>query len=661
MIALSTSPFSIGRLRRKTVWYSVKDGNWNDPTIWMSNSLNKESVTYSNQVPSYPQTTTQKITYPSPGDDVIVGHNVTYNLGVFNITYALDNVFVTSNGTLKIASANNFGFFQINGCFQCDGTLDLSTAGSSLYLSGSYNRVINATIATTSTIVYNGITDQDILPLSYGNLTITSPANGTINTQWLLPTRYIRANLTITNNLSIDSSNMELGNYNLTVNGTTNLSGSGGINKSGTGSVLFIGTFNGAAAGNYNRMDFSGGNPTVEFRGGFTIPYYTNGNGTYFKTGTGQWNFTTNNQMINAVYSTIYSWNCLVLISGAITVTVTGNNSPLLFNNIVNGDNISSTLNTGSTGAVYLGTSTLPMSTGIFNYAYGGSTSILGFVFNGDFTLPFSSYPTLLISGTGTKSLSVDTTITGNLQFSNAIADDGIIDFAGYSCSVSGSCTFGGNTTMKKTAIGGSLLFIGLVDFLTQGGASAGIDFSGGNPTVEFRGGLNAPYGGTMQIKSGTGTWKFTTNSQTLNASWSTNQSIDAPIVISGAITVILTSEAATGNWTFNNTVNGDNANSVLDCRIGKSTSSGVVFNNATAPMLTGKLYANQLTNNQVYYSYAGNQDIAVPSDSIPGYQNLTLKGSGTKRLLGNVSVKGTYTLASPTTLNTNGFTLTNP
>jgi len=77
--------------------------------------------------------------------------------------------------------------------------------------------------------------------------------------------------------------------------------------------------------------------------------------------------------------------------------------------------------------------------------------------------------------------------------------------------------------------------------------------------------------------------------------------------------------------------------------------------------MQTGMLYCNQAANT-FEYVLAGNQDIQTPSDpTTPGYKNLTLDGSGAKTLLGNVSVKGTYTLTSPATLNTNGFALTNP
>ncbi len=76
--------------------------------------------------------------------------------------------------------------------------------------------------------------------------------------------------------------------------------------------------------------------------------------------------------------------------------------------------------------------------------------------------------------------------------------------------------------------------------------------------------------------------------------------------------------------------------------------------------MVTGKLYCNQAINTFIY-DLASDQDMIVPSDPTPGYKNLILNGSGAKKLLGNISVKGVYTLTSPATLNSNGFTLTNP
>jgi hypothetical protein len=112
------------------------------------------------------------------------------------------------------------------------------------------------------------------------------------------------------------------------------------------------------------------------------------------------------------------------------------------------------------------------------------------------------------------------------------------------------------------------------------------------------------------------------------------------------------------------NALNAQNYTGVIN-----GLSSGSIFKmisgffnylNATAPMVTGQLLTNQATNTFMYGA-SGNQDIQVPSDPTPGYKNLILQGSGAKKLLGNVSVKGTYTLTAPATLNSNGFALTNP
>jgi hypothetical protein len=112
---------------------------------------------------------------------------------------------------------------------------------------------------------------------------------------------------------------------------------------------------------------------------------------------------------------------------------------------------------------------------------------------------------------------------------------------------------------------------------------------------------------------------------------------------------------ASTGGIRLAGTLNGASSTAVFDNRSVFSPIS------TAAPMLTGQLYCNQ-ANNLVMYGKSGAQNIGVPTDAVsPGYYNLTLNGTGAKTLLGNVSVKGVYTLTPPATLNTNGFTLTNP
>jgi hypothetical protein len=78
-------------------------------------------------------------------------------------------------------------------------------------------------------------------------------------------------------------------------------------------------------------------------------------------------------------------------------------------------------------------------------------------------------------------------------------------------------------------------------------------------------------------------------------------------------------------------------------------------YQNSQQPMQTGVLQCNSVVNTFIY-NLVDNQNVT------PGtYINLTLAGSGAKKLLGNVSVVNAYTLISPATLNSNGYTLTNP
>jgi len=115
----------------------------------------------------------------------------------------------------------------------------------------------------------------------------------------------------------VTQSGFECGPYNLTVNGTSVLGVAGQQYKftknSSTGLLLFVGN-----------VDFEGitdltvGNPSLEFRGGITIHTFN------LTTGTGTWTFSTNNQIINCSAYLGGVWNAPVVVSGAITVTLSG-------------------------------------------------------------------------------------------------------------------------------------------------------------------------------------------------------------------------------------------------------------------------------------------------------------------------------------------------
>lgn len=639
------SAFSPMILRRKNTWYSINDGDWFDPNTWMGNGLDKKNYTT-----------------PQAGDDVVINNTVTYQPTIVVANLILNNVTVNASGTFKLYNVN-VPIFQVLGSFLCYGTLDMNNANSKIYLGGVNNVIANVIFASTSTVVYNSINDQNILPLAYAKLAVsgmlnTNSISSTYNsTQLHYPTRYLTANTTISSTLVMDGCTFQLGSYNLTVTGATSFGGGVTLLKSGSGTVTFIGLFDGSGGGN-NTLDFTAGNPNVELRGGFVPTYYQNGVNTHFKTGTGTWTFSTNSQNIHAVFATTYMFDCPIVISGAITVTVTNPNScPIQFNNTINGDNAGSTLN--NDGTIYLGSTSSPMSTGIFNYMHGGSTSVLGFVANSNQTLPYSTYGGLLIGGSGIKTLSGDTTASGILQIGINGLSASQLELSSFALSVTGTTTLFASSGITKNSSTGAVLFVGLLDGWTQTQFGF-IDFSAGNPNVELRGGLKATYGTGSIFKTGTGTWKFSTNNQTITCGPTITSQFDCLVLISGAITVTLSPGSTGSILQFNGVINGDNAGSILDNRMTGGTASTVI-NNATAPMSTGKLYCNQAANLFIY-GLAGNQDITVPTDPTnPGYSSLTLNGSGAKRLLGNVSVKGTYTLTPPATLNYNGFSLTNP
>ncbi|HEY8780718.1 MAG TPA: hypothetical protein VIM16_03815 [Mucilaginibacter sp.] len=603
---LAGRPFSTMLLRRLNTWYTIRDGNWSDPTIWMSNALDKKNVLL-----------------PRVGDNVVINHNVTADT-----TTPVNDLDV--NGSL-IAISSTGVTLTINGNCRVNGNglISLPSQFHNLILNGYFNQIPSTGFngGAHSTVIYGALVyNQSILNLPYKNLTTQGAA------------KYQISDITVGGNLATQSTIYDCGVYNLTVSGSSVI-GSASFQskfyKTGAGNLLFIGNVDFEDV-----VDLSGGNPNIEFRGGITFHLFN------FNSGTGTATFTTNNQTIAAnVFSASSIWNSPIIVSGAITITLTGSGGNGIFqtSSTINGTVAGSTFN--NEGVLYLGNSSTPMTTGVFNYNHI-STSTIGYVFNGSVTLPQSSFANLVIGGTGTKTLLANTTINKTL------VNNGGLDTGGYNLTVTGTFTNGNSAGAGDftASVSSAILFIGFVQI--NSGGSIGFDLTGSNPNVEFRGGLDVH--SASPTKTGTGTWSFTTNNQNVSFSAYLTGSSAANWLISGAITATFTSGGTIPNFT--GTLDGDNASSIFDCR------GTFMYQNATAPMATaGKLYCNQATN-AVIYGLAGNQDIQVPSDSTsPGYKNLTLQGSGAKKLLGNVSVKGVYTLTSPATLNSNGFALTNP
>jgi hypothetical protein len=382
MEALPINNENIFLYRKANVWYTICDGEWNNPNIWISNAFDLKNITV-----------------PQSGDTVYINHNVdysnNYNTSTSSYTFnnTVNNLFI--NGSL---TANGAGLYLnnlvINGNLQCTGSIDFSTAVSpiSVTLNGSVNIIPNFNCGTFSTIIYNSPFDQTILPLTYYNLSTSGGC-----------TKY-QGGSVVVNNAFQQQSNYECGAYSLSVYGQSTI-GTVGLylfsKNSSTGSILFAGNVDFEGNSNFS------GNPNVEFRAGMTIHTVS------LITGSGVFSFTTNNQTITCSAYLGGAWNASIVVTGAITLTLAGSYT-FITNSTINGTLSSSTFN--NSGILYLAYNATPMATGVFNYNYT-STSTLGYTFNGAFTLPYTSFANLVIAGAGIKTLAGNTTVNKNLVY----------------------------------------------------------------------------------------------------------------------------------------------------------------------------------------------------------------------------------------------------
>jgi len=534
------------------------------------------------------------------------------------------------------ASVNTGLTLQVNDIIDVKGHLSCSGAPTINVLSSKNN--INSLSPGSSTFNFSKAGNQPVPGVTYNNLTVSNTG-----TKTLIGHTTLNGSLTLQGQISsIFFGNLECGNYNLSVNGITYFQ-CGGLYKSGYGSLLFTGNFQSVSGYNTNRISFTG-NPSVELRGGINSGNYDFNGG--WNTGTGDWTFTTNNQTF--LSPNLYPANstCRFIVSGAITITHTGGLAHS-FANKINGTTASSTwVNQGSMN--FTGTEITPMATGVFDYLTSVN-SIIGYLTSGNYNLPYTTYQSLRLDGTGARSLIGNTTINRDLLMYDNTSRS--LECSTFDLSVLGATQING--VIRKTGAG-NILFVGNVLFGGPGGgfgSTGTFDFSG-NPNVEFRGGITAGTYGTYQsFNGGTGQWKFSTNNQTFQFGSSFNAVYyNFTILIDGAITLSVVNRSNTVTTNFNNSINGNNANSKLLVLTG----AVVYYNASTQPMATGILDTSTNLNTWIYGS--GSQDIKGNT-----YRNLTLNGGGTKTLQGNVSVQNTYTLTAPATLNNNGFTLTNP
>jgi len=594
----------------------------------ISNTTGASRLTLGNGIISF-TTNNQSITGTGRTEDttsyyemnnVLIGNGITLtnssnSIGIFNYING-------SNSTSKFTNAGQCAFRTQNAAqnSMTTGLFDFTTSANTIFYQGNYS----ATITSYFT--------------NFHNLTISGTGTKTLG-----------VNTTLNGILTLSTTGglLNCSTFNLTVTGVTNFQ-NGGLQKTGAGNLLFIGNFNSVTGNNTNKIDFSG-NPNVELRGGISRGNYDWNGG--WNTGTGTWTFTTNNQTFQGASGYNQPCTCKFIVSGAITVTFTGG-ARTTFADRIDGTVAGSTwINQGRMR--FVGTEITPMSTGVFDYLTS-TLSYLSYEYNGNLTIPYTSYQGFVVAGTGTKTLSGNTSVAQNFEFNDNVTHT--LECGTFNFSVTGISYVNG--VVSKTGAG-SLLFVGN---LTWGGTSGTGSTGGfnltGNPTLEFRGGITyGTYGMYAATNTGTGQMTFSTNAQTINLGRTSGAAvtINNPILISGAIVVTLNN--GTTNTLLAGSINGNNASSTLRIAANATTN----YHSATQPMATGVLDTSTNLNTWIYGN--GNQDIKGSPTTSPKqvYRNLTLNGGGTKTLQGYVSVQNTYTLTAPATLALNGFTLTNP
>lgn len=615
MEVVATSPVFIHASvkRRKNVWYSVKDGNWTDPTVWQSNATKRWS---------YPGQNVVSPVLPMVGDDVYINHSV-----AVNISAVLNNLFISG----ALTSATNGVSLLINGDVQCTGTISF-TSNIAVTLRGVAGYVTVFSGGTLSGVTFSRIGDQDIIPNTYRHL-LTANNVGTkyigsgvnaLGTVTINANTNLLVNWVLSGALSINSAIFECLGYNLTVNSTTAISGR--LSKNGSGALLFIGLFSTSSG----LVNFSG-NPSVEFRGG--LSFIGALSAVNIALGTGIISFTTNNQGITTAGGTVVFTNCLV--DGPITVTKGAQtNGVLQIDNYLDGTAPGSTF--VNQGIVYFNTTITPMATfGTFDKDTYDNT--VGYVVNANLTLPYLTYRNLIIGGTtGVKKLGGNTVVSGNLSIG------GSFDLDTHDLTVTGatSIPIGANLFQKLSA--GNILFIGSFSILSN----LTIDLSG-NPAIELRGGMVTASNSTAL---GASVFTFTTNNQTINSSTGSFNFGSSSILIAGAITLTIV-RASTSNIIIAGDINGNNAASIYENK------GEINYKSLNQPMVTGILECNTAAN-VFRYNLAGDQDVKGTT-----YRTLEFGGSGIKKLLGNVVVNttagGSWSITGTATIDYNGFSIT--
>ena len=259
-----------------------------------------------------------------------------------------------------------------------------------------------------------------------------------------------------------------------------------------------------------------------------------------------------------------------------------------------------------------------------------------------------TTYNNVIINGAGPFASLGNTTIGGTLTITSGtlssnstytLSVTGITSITGsLTLAGSGNTTFTGATTINsggtftRSNASGTNIFVGLLT-ISNGGTFT----TSNNPAFTLRGGL----ANSGTFTSGTGTYTFNTNGQSISGSAAT--SFGGVVAISGAITV---QNSNTDTVTVSGNLTGDNVSSVWQNNANATVKLGGTV------MSTGSITANANPNT---VEYTGASQTVKPV----AYHHLILSGSGTPVLTNVSSIAGTLTTSGTVTPSVGNANLT--
>jgi hypothetical protein len=381
------------------------------------------------------------------GSAITLGTTSTFTLtaGTFDpSTFLLTAVTPTfTAGTLRVGATTWAGNYSFAVTEPAVGSIEyyaagaqtvnnVNTYGGDLFLSGSGVKTLGVSMASIG-----------------GDFTLSGSATATTV-----------ATLTVSGNLSVgDGTTLTLAGFAFTVTGTTAVGAgtSGNLTiSSATGTKLFTGLVTINAGGTWTN---TAANSPVTFRGGIT-------NSGTFSAGTGIHTFNTNSQALIGTFSipSVTVTGVTLTNNGTLTVTTALAGSGGLTNSATG------TLNVNFTGAVGITTLTATAVGNTVNYAFAGAQ-----------TVKATTYDTLNLSSSGTKTPAAGFTVNSNVTIDSGVT----LDEAAFTLSLS-SATLTVNGTLDFTSTTGSVTSTAATSVLTMGssGLIRTVDGSGLGPAA---------------------------------------------------------------------------------------------------------------------------------------------------------------------------------